>query len=298
MALGFELKNELEQGIWKQIEELKEKQKNSSKQEAQKIEQKIDLLLKELAVLQGPEYSDLEEENTKLKKSLSGMKEELNELKLKYNELRKTLGAIGTEQPFEQAQKPECDLQLRLYKALLEKYSEIINESEKKTVGEIKALINKEDLTIQMLVAEFLPEGYSFEEHFLSTAEQLYSHLVREIDFVKTNIELNFWLSPKEVLENRLADDEDFAVLLCTCLHAMGDQNAEVVIAELEDLKTHAIVLTEIQGKFLLLDPSQKAGFKQFFGNKEEIMNSYSFEGSKIKRFLYKFNAKNYESFL
>jgi hypothetical protein len=186
---------------------------------------------------------------------------------------------------------------LRLYRLLLRKYSEHINEQEKRTIGDIKALVNKEDLTVQSIILDLKPENYSFEENFLQAAKACYDFVCKEIDFAKADIDISFWLSPKDILENKVADDEDLAVLMCSLLFALGDEKAQVVIVELESLSTHAFVVTEFKDKFLLLDASQKEPFEKFLGRKEKVLSDYSFEGSKIKRVLYRFNGQNYEQF-
>jgi len=65
----------------------------------------------------------------------------------------------------------------------------------------------------------------------------------------------------------------------------------------MENLTTHAFVITEFNFKFFLFDPSQKNSFDEFSGKKEEVLEKYSFKESKIKRFLYRFNALEYEQF-
>lgn len=186
----------------------------------------------------------------------------------------------------------------RLYGLLLNKYSDLINEFEKKTVGEIKAMVNADDLTVQSLVNDFKKENYSFEKDFLPAAKKAFLFISNEITFVHADLDINFWLSPKEMMAKKVGDDEDLAVFLCSVLSALSDKKAEVVIAELEDMSTHAFVLTGAGGNVLLLDPSQKHGFEEFFAEKAKVLSKYSFNGSKIKRFLYRFNAEKYEQFV
>ena len=50
----------------------------------------------------------------------------------------------------------------RLYRVLLAKYADLINEKEKRTIGEVKALINAADMTIQSLIGRFKKDGYVF----------------------------------------------------------------------------------------------------------------------------------------
>ena len=186
---------------------------------------------------------------------------------------------------------------LRLYRLLLKKYSDAINEKERRTIGQIKGLVDKDDLTIQSIASEFKPKDYSFESDYLSTAEKIFDFVQKEIDFVKADVEISFWLSSKEVMENKVADDEDLAVFLCSLLYALGDEKASVAIAELDNLSTHAFVMAEFENKFFLLDPGQKKPFNEFSGSRETVLEKYSFEGAKLRRFLYKFNHEEYEQF-
>ncbi len=190
------------------------------------------------------------------------------------------------------------ELQFKLYKLLLQKYSKLINEKEKRTIGEIKGLVNAEDLTIQSILSDLKPEDYSFEQHYIETAKKALDFVTTEIQYVEPELNLNYWLSPKEIFSEKVADDEDLAVFLCSMLLALGDEKAAILICELDNLRTHAIVITEFQGKFILLDPSQKHAFEQFQGKKEEVLQRYSFQEAKIKRFLYKFNHSSYEQFV
>ena len=197
----------------------------------------------------------------------------------------------------EKQPEESCRKTLKLYRLLLEKYSELINEREKRTIGEIKSLVNSDDLTVQSVLGDLVEEGYSFERDYPKAAEKAFAFAREEIEFVEPDIPLNYWLSPKELLTEKVGDDEDLALFLCSVLLGLGDENAEVVIAELDDLSTHAFVITELEGRFYILDPSQNHYFDEFSGRKEEVLLKYSFRGSKIRKFLYRFNSKNYEQF-
>ncbi|MFA5357977.1 MAG: hypothetical protein WC308_03575 [archaeon] len=188
--------------------------------------------------------------------------------------------------------------QLRLCKFLLQKYGDIINEREKRTIGEIKALVDGSDLSIQSLAEDFKGERYSFEDGYEAALKAAFKFVTDEIAFVDAELNLNYWMSPKEVLEQKVADDEDLAVFLCSIMKALGDNNAEVIIAELESLRTHAFVTTVLGENFLILDPAQKHEFNAFFGKKKAVLENYSFNGQKIKNFLYRFNSEKYEQFL
>jgi len=217
------------------------------------------------------------------------------------------MAAEGEEPFFEAEEDPaglesenqrEKLLQYKLYRILLEKYAELINEKERRTIGEIKALVNAEDLTIQSLLSDFKKPGYLFPKDYQAAAEKVLVFVQTKINYVEPEINLNYWLSAKEIFSSKVGDDEDLAVFLCSLLFALGDEKASVVIAELDNLRTHAFVATEFGGKFFIFDPSQKHSFQDFGGAKENALQKYSFKGAKIKRFLYKFNHSTYEQFM
>lgn len=207
-------------------------------------------------------------------------------------------GLEEEKSPDKLGEKKPHDPEFRLYRFLLSKYADLINDFEKKTVGEIKALIDPNNLSVQSLVADFRKEGYAFEKDFLQSAEKAFEFVQSELMPVKTDLDLNFWLSPKEILHEKLGDDKDLSVFLCTLLSALGDEKAEVIVAEMTDGKNHAFVMTEFFGKFYIFDPNQKHAFDFFAGQKSEVLEKYSANEAKISRFLYRFNRHNYEQFM
>jgi len=192
----------------------------------------------------------------------------------------------------------EKDKQIKLSKFLLQKYADLINEREQRTIGEIKSLVDGTDLSIQTIIQDFKENTYSFEDDYLNSIKKVYNYIREEIDFTEINLGINYWLNAKEVMELKITDDEDLAVFTCSIMKALGDNKADVVIAELDDLTTHAFVTTEINENFLILDPAQKKDFETFFGKKTDILRKYTFNGQKIKKFLYRFNSEKYEQFL
>ncbi len=190
------------------------------------------------------------------------------------------------------------EAQLAISKYLLQKYSDIINEREQRTIGEIKNLVDGTDLSVQTLVSEFKEEHFDFKENYFVALKKTFEFVKEKIKYLETDMGINYWLTAKEILEIKIADDEDMAVFLCNCMKALGDDKAEVIIAELEDLHTHAFVSTTQKDNFIILDPAQKHSFEEFVGTKTEVIRKYSYKKQKIKRFLYRFNSEKYEQFL
>ncbi|MDD3159341.1 MAG: transglutaminase-like domain-containing protein [Candidatus ainarchaeum sp.] len=189
------------------------------------------------------------------------------------------------------------DNKIKLYKHLLKKYADIINQREQRTIGEIKSLVNGTDLTVQQFIDEFKDPFYKFEEDYFDVLKEVYEKITKEIEFTEIETNINYWLSAKEIIELKVADDEDFAVFTCACMKALDDDKAEVIIAELDNLKPHAFVITTINDKYLLIDPTQKHDLEKYYGNKLDVVKNYTYENQKIKRFLYRFNSNKYEQF-
>ncbi len=291
MALE-EKKTVAEQQIWKRIEELEQRKEKAEKAQQKIIEEQIKKLKQKLSELTVPEIP--KKTCIDFKEELEKKSKELEELKERHESLKQ---AVGSVEKIEEKQK-EKNRQFKLYKFLLEKYEDLINDSEKKTIGEIKGLVDEEDLTIQSILSEIKPQGFEFKKDYLNTAKKALEFINSKIECVDPGLGINFWLSPKEILELKVSDDEDLAVLLCSVLAALGDEKAFVVIAEMDDLSTHAFVITELNNKFFIIDPCQEKTFEEFSGEKTSVLQKYSFNGAKIKRFLYKFNNKEYEQFL
>jgi hypothetical protein len=261
--------------IYRNIESLKkelETEKNTQKK--REIEEQISQLTAQLEMLSGPSPEEL------LK--------EVQELRKKNTELEQKKNMTNQEQNTPETENKLLDL----YTLLLGKYSEIINDFEKKTVGELKELVNPNELTIQSLIPQFTGNNYH------TRAKQAYEYVQKEITFVKSKIKINFWLTPREIMKHKIGDDEDQAVFLCTLLHALEDTKAEIILTEMTDHTSHAFVMTEINEKTYILDPTQNTNFDEYSGTKKNALEKYEFKKAKIKRFLYKFNNQKYEQFI
>ena len=241
----------------------------------EELEQQLEGLKSQFSRGTGDSYTEIRFENQELKNQLKKLKEKTND----------------------DCNCLPCDELKTLYRILLRKHAEQINRLEEKTVGEIKSIISKDDLTINSIIQKIKPENYSFENHYFQASEKAFNYVKDNIKYVKSDIPISFWLSPKEIVSEQIGDDEDQATFLCSLLYTLGDENAEVAVAEMENNTPHAFVITEWDNKFLLLDPSQKTNFRAFFGDKKEVLEKYLFDGSHIKRFLYRFNHSKYEQF-
>ena len=288
-------KTSAEQELLKNIQALEfQLAEETNPQNKGDLHRQINNLKQALSMSQGESYADLQSGNNELRKRVDELERRLSAM---LNEVGKARAGQTTIGSTELPDAGDDNAKLRLYELLLRKYADLINEFEKKTVGEIKSMIDKDSLTVQSLCQRFSGSNYSFDRNYIEAASRALQFISGEIRHVKADMELNFWLTPNEILDKMVGDDEDIAVLMCSVLYALGDEKAEVVIAELDNRTTHAFVITEHRGVFYIFDATQPHEVRDFSGDKAVALSKYSLNGARIKRFLYKFNRSNYEQF-
>ena len=115
----------------------------------------------------------------------------------------------------------ELEKEVKLCRYLLGKYADIINEHERITIRDIKELVDGTDLSIQSIINDFKDPSYSFQEDYLSVLKKVFEYIQKEINFVDADLNVNYWFSPKEIIEAKVADDEDIAIFLCALMKGL-----------------------------------------------------------------------------
>ena len=177
---------------------------------------------------------------------------------------------------------------LALYKRIIERYKELIETSEFKSIPELRSLVTPEHKAVlqvrDSLISEFRP--YIYDRDFLSAAEKAYEFCRTEIK--NEFLPVDFWLSPDDIIQLKAADEMDKAIFLCSLLLSLEDSTAKVVVVAEERMR-HAVVTFEHGEKFYLLDPAHELFVS---GKKEEIAESYITKGA--ERQVYEFNNLEY----
>ena len=175
-----------------------------------------------------------------------------------------------------------------LYRRMLERYREVIEASEDKSVAELRSLINPENSAVQLLkgrlTEDFRP--YIYERDFMQAAERAYAFVKDEIK--NEPLPLDFWLTPEDMLELKVADEIDKAMLLCSLLIAFENHSAKVVVETGGRLR-HAFVLFEFGGKTYKMDPAHGVFMS---GTREEVL-AEQLSGAE-KKLVYEFNNSEY----
>jgi hypothetical protein len=183
-----------------------------------------------------------------------------------------------------------------VYKKLIERYADVIEAGEEKTIPELRALINPEDEAVREAKAHLLSDfpRYDYDRHFARFADKAFE-LIASLRPVHAGISVSYWLSPREVLELGAADAFDKAVFLCSLLRAGGNASARVRVVELEGGIQHPVAVFEFHGKAFLFDAASKT--RQSAASAAALFDKLCCGGKKPTRSLYEFNDQNYEEF-
>ena len=183
-----------------------------------------------------------------------------------------------------------CKRRESVYRKIIERYRELIEASESKSIPELRSLVRPQSSSVielkDKLTKDFKP--YEYEKDFLTAAQTAFEFVKDEI---KTeHVPVEFWLSPKEILELKAADEMDKAILLCSLLIALGNRNAKVVVEMKGGLK-HAFVMFSFGNRYFLFDPVHNVNLA---GSKEILEAQISTERDEENKIVYEFNDMEY----
>jgi len=204
------------------------------------------------------------------------------------------------EEPEPKPEKPpceECESELDvcrrrelIYRKIIERYRELIEASESKSIPELRSLVKPQSSSVIELKDKLTRESkpYEYEKDFLAAAQKAYEFVKDEI---KTeHVPVEFWLSPRDILELKAADEMDKAILLCSLLIALGNKSAKVVVEMKGGLK-HAFVMFSFGNRYYLFDPVHNINLA---GSKEILEAQISSEKDEENKIVYEFNDVEY----
>ncbi|MCX6773285.1 MAG: hypothetical protein NTV88_05985, partial [Candidatus Micrarchaeota archaeon] len=178
----------------------------------------------------------------------------------------------------------EDELRLKLYKLIIDRYRDMIEQGETRSVTDLKAMIvphHEKLLELRESITEnFHP--YVYEEHFLQAAKMCFEHVS---SFKTISAPISFWLEFSEMQFLMAGDEIDKSILLCSLLRSLGSQNAKVFMTD----NHNSYVLFQFGSKSYIADYSQKELVEKETG--EAALESLK------GKIIYSFNDKEYESF-
>ena len=173
---------------------------------------------------------------------------------------------------------------IKVLKIIISRYKEIIQRGETKTIADLKLMIVPDNETIVKKRNEITDKirPYIYEQHFLDAAEE--AHKI--VSQIRTySLQIDFWLTPEELIDLKGGDPMDKAIFLCSLLIALENIDSYVIVGINKGTKV-AVGFT-FNNEFHILDPISEIHNK---GEKEEIINKWFEDDKKI----YEFNDRDY----
>ncbi|MDD4663024.1 MAG: hypothetical protein PHR48_04115, partial [Candidatus ainarchaeum sp.] len=186
----------------------------------------------------------------------------------------------------------------KYYSIILNKYKDIINENERKTISEMKDSVKSSDLTIKNICSKFTPIGYDFDKDYITTLRKIYNYLKSEIDVVTSDLKITYTLPFSKIISEKIADQHSMSILFCSIMHNLEDKNAKIEMVMLENERIHSFVSTKHKNTNYIFDLVQKAPFDMFKNQDEKkVYEEYTFNNFKISQRIYAYNQYNYIDF-
>ena len=243
----------------------------------------------------------LEGENTELEQKLDNVEESYKNRVIKMEDQLDTARRGPRKEPSKQSALPDEEIRkyrekiddyyhkIQLYQLLVTKYKNTIESSESKTAQDAKTLVQPANSNITTIIQRIKSGSREPMKQYQAAFE--FMDEIHSVPYIGAT----FWLTIADMLENKVADYEDKAILLCSILRALG-ADSKVLVASMADSSNRPLVTIALKDKSILLDPNQKHDFVKYVGKRNEIIKQFLANGSKIKRISYEFNDKEYLS--
>ncbi|MFH0835587.1 MAG: hypothetical protein V1834_00295 [Candidatus Micrarchaeota archaeon] len=193
----------------------------------------------------------------------------------------------------------------KVYRTIIDRYADAINEGEEKSIPELKTLVNPRDKTVVNKRDEFFMQlkgdeiewQFDFDRDFPGFAVKSFE-FVNSLKPVHAELSVSYWLSPKDMIDLGAGDALDKCVFLCSLLISAGCKNARVRVVALEGALKHSFVLFEFKNRQYLLDPSSVESEAVCEAEAlEGLFVHYCFDSRGVVRPLYEFNDESFEEF-
>jgi len=173
---------------------------------------------------------------------------------------------------------------IALLELIIDRYRSTIEQTETKTIADLKKMINPNDSEVKR-IAEEISSGfkpYIYDKHFLEAAKKAHD-FIRTIRTIRTPID--FWLMPRDVVKLRGGDPMDKAIFLCSILIRL-DNSESYVLVGIND-GTKVAVIFKFNDSWYMIYPTGK---EMISGDKEEIIKKWFGE----EKYIYEFNNNYY----
>lgn len=182
-----------------------------------------------------------------------------------------------------------CDVQelnkikdkLLLYSLIIKRHSDKIIDNEKKSISQLKMMVNPENEVVIKKVNEIkeMLMGYDYTNDY-PKAVPIVIDYIKKIKTIQSPV--TFWVSFDEMDKHKIGDDMDKALLLCSILIGLGARESKIII----DIQKKPYVTYDHDGSKYLLSLDDL---------NPKLTNSLELWTSNSNKFIYSFNNKEYD---
>jgi len=221
----------------------------------------------------------------KLKKEIQDLHEnDPAKLKFRLEELNKELAD-------EETKNSEAKTIKNYFQYIVEKN---LSCMQKTSAEDLKNLLEYSSIDFDMVYEKIVPKDYSYDENYLDAIENLYDLLEEEFKII-TQQTPNYLLTANDILQLKSGNQADIAIVVCAMMHKLGDFNAKVVVALLDDFTTLHFVQTKYKYRTLIFDFYNSQKYNDYLDYDNKIWENYKPENKTIREIKFSFNKFNYE---
>lgn len=248
-------------------------------QEIAKYEQKLE---KET---NSEKWKELAKTLQKLKKLLQDLHEN-DPVKLKFR-----LDELNKEIAEEETKNQEAKTLKHYFQYIVEKNLVCM---QKTSAEDLKNLCEYSALDFDMLFEKITPKDYSYDKNYLDAISNLYDLLENDFKII-TQRTPNYLLNAEDILQIKSGNQLDICIFVCASMHKLGDYNAKINVAILEDFTTVYFVQTKYKYRTLIFDFFNSEKYNDFLDYDDKVWLHYRPEGKEIREIKYAFNKFVYE---
>lgn len=125
----------------------------------------------------------------------------------------------------------DLETKLRIYMLIVNRYKDVINEKESRSISEIRQRVSPYNDFIRQKKESFISDlkPYEHGKHFFTAMQRVLNYIrgIRNFEFL-----LTFWMGFEEMDEMKAADILDKAILFASLLRSLDSEDAKVYVSK------------------------------------------------------------------
>ncbi len=176
----------------------------------------------------------------------------------------------------------------QLYLFIINKYKELIESEETKSLSDLPEMITPDSKLVNDLSKNIKGKFnfYYYYDNFYAAGRVAFDYVVKDVK--NFSLPIQFWLHPDDVINLKIGDIIDKNILLCSLLISLGNYSAKVLVIDRVDYKS-VFVYCEFNYRYMLFDI--KNNHVEMFNSNTDM---FSFIKLDDKTSAYEFNNLSY----